>query len=473
MTDKNSMRPRRSPATALLACSVALLGLQSTPAHAQLRAPNKSGQAAAANAPAMPAAAPPPAATNAPRNADYIVAVVNQELVTNAEVLQRIARIRDEAARNKASLPSDAELRKQVIEVLINERVQVTNARETGQRVDEAELDRAVGNVAVQNQMTIAQLRARLSQQGIDFTAFRNNIRDQILMERVREREVMSRIKITDAEVEALLQKRRAEAGSAAELNIAQILITVPEGASVSEAAARRARADAALARVKAGEAFEAVARDVSEDGNRAQGGVIGLRSASRLPDVFVAQVKGLKPGEVSPSVLRTDAGFHVLKLVERRDAGAFSVQQTRARHILLRPSAQLTQEAATRRLVDFRRQIQSGSKTFEQMARENSEDGSAIQGGDLGWTAPGALVPEFEEAMDALAINGISDPVVSRFGVHLIQVTDRRQVTLDAKQEREQARNILREQKFDAAYDSWLRDLRGQAYVEMREAPQ
>ena len=471
MTDKNSMPPRRPPAATLLACSLALLGLQAAPAQAQLRPPAQAGSSAASSARSLPPAVP--SAAVAPRNADFIVAVVNQELVTNAEVQQRIARIRDEAARNKASLPSDAELRRQVIELLISERVQVTNARETGQRVDEAELDRAVGNVAVQNQMTIAQLRARLTQQGLDFIAFRNNIRDQIMMERVREREVMGRIRITDDEIDAVLQKRRADAGASAELNIAQILVTVPEGASVADAAARRARADAALARVKAGESFEAVARELSEDGNRAQGGVIGLRAAARLPDVFVAQVKDLRPGEVSPTVLRTDAGFHVLKLVDRREAGAFSVQQTRARHILLRVSAQLTQEAATRRLVEIRRQIQRGSKTFEQMARDNSEDGSAIQGGDLGWTAPGALVPEFEEAMDALAINGISDQVVSRFGVHLIQVSDRRQVTLDAKQEREQARNILREQKFDAAYDAWLRDLRGQAYVEMREAPQ
>lgn len=456
--------------SAWLACGVASLGLQAAPAQAQLRAPTQPGPAAQSSPPSSPTS---PSAGNALRNADYIVAVVNQELVTNAEVQQRIARIRDDAARNKTSLPSDTELRRQVVELLINERVQVTNARETGQRVDEAELDRAVGNVAVQNQMTTAQLRARLKQQGLEFTAFRNNIRDQIMMERVREREVMGRIKTSDEEIDAVLKKRRGEAGSSAELNIAQILVSVPEGATVTEATARRARADAALARVKAGESFEAVAREVSEDGNRAQGGVIGLRAASRLPDVFVAHVNGLKPGEVAPTVLRTGAGFHVLKLVERRDGGAFAVQQTRARHILLRPSAQLTQEAATRRLLDFRRQIQSGSKTFEQMARDNSEDSSAVQGGDLGWTAPGALVPEFEEAMDALAINGISDPVVSRFGVHLIQVTDRRQVTLDGKQEREQARNILREQKFDAAYDAWLRDLRGQAYIEMREAPQ
>lgn len=434
------------------------------PAAAQLRQP-----APATPQPVRPAASAP---SNTPRNADYIVAVVNQELVTNAEVEQRIGRIREDAARSKAQLPPDAELRKQVLELLINERVQITNARDSGQRIDNAELDRAVANVAVQNQMTTAQLRARLQQQGIDYAAFRNNVRDGLMAERVREREVVSRIRIGDDEVEALLQRRRAESGATGELNIAQILVPVPEGASVAQVAERRARIDAAMARVKAGEAFEAVARDVSEDGNKAQGGVIGLRPAARLPDVFVAAVRGLNAGDVTPTPLRTGAGFHILKLVEKRDGGAFAIQQTRVRHILLRPSAQLSQEAAVRRLTDMKRQIAAGGRSFEQLARDNSEDGSAAQGGELGWTSPGALVPEFEEAMDKLPLNGVSDPVVSRFGVHLIQVLERRQVALDARQEREQARNILREQKFDEAYDEWIRDLRGRAYVEFREPP-
>jgi peptidyl-prolyl cis-trans isomerase SurA len=179
-----------------------------------------------------------------------------------------------------------------------------------------------------------------------------------------------------------------------------------------------------------------------------------------------------LKSGEVSPDVLRSAAGFHVLKLIERKDE-AFSVQQVRARHILLRPSAALTTEAAARRLVQFRREILAGGKTFEQLARENSEDSSAPQGGDLGWATAGAYVPEFEEALAALDVGGISEPVVTRFGVHLVQVVDRRQITLDAKQQREQARNILREQKFEEAYVEWLRDLRGRAYIEMRDPPQ
>jgi len=409
-----------------------------------------------------------------PAMADYIVAVVNQELVTNAELQARLARIREEAARTRQQLPPPAELRKQVLEQLIDERVQVTNAREVGPKVDEAELDRAVANVAVQNQMTMPQLRARLQQQGIAYSAFRNNVKDQILVERVRERDVNQRIRVNNDEIDKLLEQRRAAAGGGVQFNIAQILVPVAEGASADVVAQRKARADAALVRVTTGgEPFENVAREISEDNNRAQGGMIGMRPADRLPDVFVDVVRNLKPGEVSPTLLRSGAGFHVLKLVGRQEGSAFTATQTHARHILLRVSEQLSAEAAGRRLAEFKRQILAGTRSFEQLARENSEDGSAAGGGDLGWASPGTFVPEFEETMNALPINGISDPLTSRFGVHLIQVLERRQVTLDVKQQREQARNLLREQKFEEAYLDWVRDLRGRAYIEMREAPQ
>ena len=420
--------------------------------------------------PAHHAAAQARAAATPNNLADFIVAVVNQELVTNAELQQRLARIRDDAARSKTPLPDD--LRKQVLDALVDERVLVTNARETGPKIDEAELDRAVQNVAVQNQLTLAQLRARLQQQGLGYATFRNNVKDQLLTERVREREVNSRIRITDAEVDALIEQRRAAAGGGAKLNIAQVLVTVPEGAAPQVVAERQARAESALARVRGGEAFEAVARELSEDGNREQGGAIGMRPVDRLPDVFVEVVRSMAAGSVAPTLLRTGAGFHVLKLLGREDGGGFTVQQTRARHILLRVSPQLTAQAASQRLAGFKREIAAGTKTFEQLAKQNSEDGSAAAGGDLGWTSPGTFVPEFEETMNALAPGGLSEPLVSRFGVHLIQVLERREVALDPKQQREQARNVLREQKFEAAYLDWVRDLRGRAYVEMREPP-
>ena len=273
--------------------------------------------------------------------------------------------------------------------------------------------------------------------------------------------------------VDARREKRRAAAGAGVEINVAQILVPVPDGASDAVVEERRARAAAALARSRGGEDFATVAREVSEDGNRAQGGEIGLRPADRLPDIFVKTVQSLKPGEIAPELLRSGAGFHVLKLLDRKEAGAFTVAQSRARHILLRPSTELSPEAAARRLLQFKREIQAGTRTFEQLARDNSEDGSAAQGGDLGWTSPGTFVPEFEEAITALPVGGISDPVTTRFGLHLIQVVDRRQATLDVRQQREQAKNLLREQKFDEAFTEWLRDLRGRAYIELRDPPQ
>ena len=404
---------------------------------------------------------------------DYIAAVVNQELVTAGEVQQRLARIRDDAQRNHTPLPPPATLRKQVLDSLIDDRVLVTHAREDGIRVDEPELDRAVANIATQNQLTLPQLRERLRKEGQPYAKFRSNIRDQMMVERVREREVSNRIRITDAEIDDLLDKRRATAGSSQEIDVAQILVAVPEGASAAVVEERRARAAAALARVRGGEDFATVAREVSDDNNRAQGGEIGLRPADRLPDIFVKTVKPLKLGEIAPELLRSGAGFHVLKLVDRKEAGAFTVAQSRVRHILLRASSELTPEAAARRLLQFKSEIQSGKRTFEQLARENSEDSSAPQGGDLGWASPGTFVPEFEEAMNALPVGGISDPVTTRFGIHLIQVVERREITLDARQQREQARNILREKKFDEAFAEWLRDLRGRAYIELRDPPQ
>ena len=409
---------------------------------------------------------------SAVRSGDYIVAIVNQELVTAVEVSRRLTRAQEDAQRAGARLPPEEELKRQVVEALIEERVILTYARESGGKVDDAELDRAVQTVAAQNQLTVAQLRERLSAEGIDLVRFRANLRDQLLVERTREREVYQRIRITDSDVEDYLERQRRAATADAPLNLAQILISVPEGASEAVVAERRRVAEAALARVRAGEPFEAVARQVSEDAQREKGGEIGVRPASRLPDLFVEATRALKVGEVTPALVRSGAAFHVLKVLARGDVGPARVTQTRARHILLRPSSRLTSEAAQARLAGYRRQIESGARSFEDMAREFSEDGSAPQGGDLGWAAPGTMVPEFEEAMNALPAGGLSQPVVSRFGVHLIQVLERRDVAVDPRQLREQARNALREQRFDDAYAEWARDLRGRAYVEMREPP-
>ena len=418
-------------------------------------------------------AAPAPAQTRTARNGDYIAVVVNQELVTAGEVERRVERAQAEAGRAGAKLPAEAELRRLALDALIDERAMITSARESGMKVDEAEIDRAVQNIALQNQLSPEVLRQRLLAEGIDYGRFRANLRDQIMIERMREREVYQRIRVSDEDIDKFIEQRRQAANADAETNIAQILITVPDGADPAQLAQRQALATAALARVRGGEAFAAVAIEVSEDGNRAKGGEIGLRPASRLPDLFVEATQDLKPGQVAPTLLRSSAGFHVLKVVERKEVAVGRVTQTRARHVLLRTSAQLNAETASQRLAEYRRQIESGSKAFEDIARQFSEDGSAASGGDLGWAAPGVMVPEFEAAMNELAAGGLSAPVVSRFGVHLIQVLERREVALEPRQLREQARNVLREQKFEQAYLDWTKELRSRAYVEFREPPQ
>jgi peptidyl-prolyl cis-trans isomerase SurA len=402
---------------------------------------------------------------------DYIAAVVNQDVVAASEVIQRTERLRAEARQRGEVMPETSGLRKQALEALIEDRVLVTHARENGPRIDEAELDRVVANVAAQNRLTMDQLRERLRADGMDYKSFRENLRDQMTTERVREREVQGRIKITDAEIDAFLDKKRAALEMGGQINLAQVLVSVPDGASDSLVAERRARAEAALARIKGGEDFALVARDVSEDGNKAKGGEIGMRPVDRLPDIFVNAVQNLKTGQVAPELLRSGAGFHILKVVERQGSASLTQSlQTHARHILLRPSPQLTAEIAARRLVEMKRQIEAGQARFEDLARTNSEDGSAPQGGDLGWMGAGGFVPEFEEAMNSLPVNGISGPVMSRFGVHLIQVLERRTVEVELKQIREQARAALREQKYDEAYQEWVKDLRDKAFVEVRE---
>jgi peptidyl-prolyl cis-trans isomerase SurA len=407
------------------------------------------------------------------RDGDYIAAVVNQELVTAGEVQRRVERARFEASRGSTRLPPEAELRRQVLDALIDERVIITNARESGVRVEEPEIDRAVQNIAAQNQISMEVLRQRLTAEGMDYTRFRANLRDQMMIERLREREVYRRIQISDEEVDKILDEERARLNADAETNLAQILVTVPERADDATVAARRERILAALARVRGGEAFDTVAKELSEDGNRARGGEIGLRPAALLPDIFLEATRLLRPGEMTDQPLRSGAGFHILKVLERKEKPLGQVTETRARHVLLRTSPQLSAEVAARRLADYRRQIESGARRFEDIARQYSEDGSAASGGELGWAAPGLMVPEFEQAMNALPLGGLSAPVVSRFGVHLIQVLERRNVALDVKQLREQARNMLREQRFEQVYQDWTKELRSLAYVEFREPPQ
>ena len=409
---------------------------------------------------------------NVVRNGDFIVAVVNTEAVTAIEVAQRVDRLQGEAKRNNSTLPDADTLRQQVLDALIDERVQITYARESGAKVDETEVDRAIANIASQNQISVVQLRDRLRTEGMDFGRFRNNLRDQLMVERVREREVLARIRITDADIDRVLDERRAKSATANQINLAQILVTVPEGAAADVLAERQRRIDQASARLAAGEDFSKVAGDLSEDGNRAAGGEMGLRPVERFPDLFIEAVKGLAVGDATPQPLRSAAGFHLLKVIDRSDGDPYKVTQTRARHILLRVSERAQAAAVVRRLEDLRQQILRGEKAFEALAREISEDGSAQAGGDMGWSSPGQFVPEFEEALDQVPLGGLSPPVVTRFGVHLIQAMERRSVSADPKEVRDQARNQLREAKFEPTYLEWAKEIRLRAYIELREPP-
>ncbi len=425
------------------------------------------------------AAVAPPTRAQAPnaavsRQSDYIVAIVNSEPITNHEVQRRIARVAQQAAQQGTRLPARDQLARQVLESLVVEHAQLQLAREMGIKVDEAAIDLGEQNVARQNQIDVAELRRRLARDGVTPAQFRNDIRDQILMTRVRDRELDARVKVGDAEVEQYLREQ-AEGPAAAptEINLSQVLVAVPESATPQQVAERQARAQEVVRRAKAGEDFAALARAFSDAPEASTGGALGMRSPDRYPQLFLDATAALAAGAVSEPV-RSGAGWHVLKVLEKRQGGpGMAITQQHARHILLRVGPQQTEDAARARLADMKRRLQAGQADFASLARASSQDGSAAEGGDLGWSNPGQFVPEFEEVLESLQPGQISDPIVSRFGVHLIQLIERRQYALGAREQREMARGLVRERKMDEAYRTWLQDLRARAYVELREPPQ
>ncbi|MDZ4123451.1 MAG: peptidylprolyl isomerase, partial [Hydrogenophaga sp.] len=317
--------------------------------------------------------------------------------------------------------------------------------------------------------------RRRMAAQGMDINRLRSDLRNQILLQRVREREAESRVSVTEADIDAFILEKQANIDPSQQgLNLAHVLVLVPEGATEESVRELQARAQAVADRARSGYDFAALARDYSDAPERTNGGVFGMRPADRLPALFVEAVQPVPAGGIV-GPFRSPAGFHVLKVLEKSQAGLpdVVVTQTRARHILLRTSPQLSQEAAVARLNQFREQVTGGQASFPALAREHSQDGSARQGGDLGWASPGQFVPEFEEAMNALRPGEISQPLVSRFGVHLIRVDERRDNTLSPREQREVVRGLVREQKAGDALQSWAQDVRSRAFVEYREAPQ
>jgi peptidyl-prolyl cis-trans isomerase SurA len=444
-----------------LACLALALALPAA-AQAQRAAPAGAGRPAAR-------------ADTSPRPADYIVAVVNSEPITNNEVRSRMMRFERQLAQSGQPILARAEFARQVLERLISEKAQLQLARESGVKVEESTVDQAEQNVARQNQVDVPELRRRLAAEGIPLAQFREDLRNQLLLTRLRERELESRVKVTDAEADQFLrEQQQARDAAPLELNLAHILVAVPENAGETQIANLRAKAQRVQQRARAGEDFARLARELSDSpGAAASGGQVGLRSVDRYPPLFVQATQALPVGGVS-DLVRSGAGFHVIKVIEKRRAAVagIHVDQSHARHILLRPGAQLSEAAARQRLADFKARIEAGQADFAQLAREFSQDASAANGGDLGWAGPGLFVPEFEEALNALAPGQIADPLVSRFGVHLIQLLERRQATLGQREQREAARHLVREKKLDEAYARWAQDVRGRAYVEMREPP-
>lgn len=413
------------------------------------------------------------AAASAQRASDYIVAIVNSEPITNQQVRQEMQRMAQQLAQQQQPVPTPAVMAEQALERLIIERTQIQYAREDGIKIDDFALDEAERAVARQNQVDLDELHRRLLADGISRSQFRTTLRDQMLLSRVREREVGQRVRVSELDIDQYLMEQRGSAtGRLAEVNIAHILLALPEDASADQVATVQAQADQIMARVRSGEDFSALARTVSKAPDADAGGMFGMRPVDRYPQLFIDAVRSLQPGAMT--TVRSGAGLHVLRLIDMRLAGApaTSVEQTHASHILLRPSATLSESAAIAKLEDFRRQIQSGQASFEALAKQYSQDGSAAQGGDLGWSAPGQFVPEFEAALDALAPGEIGPPLVSRFGVHLIRVIGRRTVQLSTREQREAVRALLREKKSDEAYASWSRELRARAYVDLREPP-
>lgn len=408
------------------------------------------------------------------RQADYIVAVVNSEPITNNEVRARVIRTLQQMAQQGTPAADQGVVARQVLDRLILEKAQLQLATETGLKVDDAAVDAAELNVARQNQLDVAELRRRMVQDGMVPTQFREELRNQLILTRLRDREIDARQRISDADVDQYLGDQKANTDpSALELNLAMLLVAVPENATPEQVAVLQTKANGLRAQAAAGADFATLARTASDAPDKSGGGALGMRPADRYPDLFVEATRSLDTGGLS-AVVRSGAGFHILKVLDKRQGGlATTVTQQHARHILLRTGPRLTEAAAVDRLNDFKRRVQNGQADFSQLAKESSVDSSAPQGGDLGWSSPGQFVPEFEDALNTLSPGQMADPLVSRFGVHLVQLLERREAAVTPKEQREIVRGIVREKKLDEAYSRWLEQVRSRAYVEFREPPQ
>jgi peptidyl-prolyl cis-trans isomerase SurA len=469
---------------AVLLCTAALGGcslFSKKPAPAPAAAPASAPAATALNTtPAAPAKAdkadgkggflPPGESGNVA--IDSIVVVVNDDVITQRELSNRIKTVTARMKAQNVQMPDPADLRRQLLERMIVERAQLQMAKEMGVRVDDLQLDRAISRIAEAQKLTVQDLRNQMEKDGTPFAAFREEIREEIIMQRLREHEVDSKIQISDAEVDSFMAAEKAAAAEQFEVNISQIMVRIPDNATAEVIAQRRARAEEVMRQLRTGADFAKMAATYSDASDALQGGVVGWRQPERLPPVFAEALVKLKPGQVTP-IIKSVGAFHILKAVDRRSVAeaqaAASVQQTHARHILIKVTPTMSAADAKRKLTELKERLDNHAAKFEELARLFSNDGSAAKGGDLGWLYPGDTMPEFEAAMNNLKIGEVSQPVETSFGIHLIEVLERKSDDVSKERERNNARQAIRERKLEEASESWQREVRDRAYVEYR----
>ncbi len=429
---------------------------------------------AIAQGPAGPRPLPPgaqrPAAApqGGPVALDRVVAVVNNEALTQFEMNEQKRILVQQLRESRLQPPSPDVLDKQVLDRLITERALMQYAKETGIRIDDTTVERTILRIAQENKMSPEEFRKVLEREGIPYAKYREDVRREVTIQRMREREIDSKVFVSDVEVDNYLATVNVQAGGESEYLLAHILVRVPEQSSPEQIEQRRARAEEALAKVKAGEAFAQVAATWSDAPDAQQGGSLGWRTPARMPSVFVDSVRAMKKGQVS-GVLRSPAGFHIVTIVDERGRNQPSVvQQTHVRHILIKVS-ELTSDVEAKAKIDRIRERIDGGAKFDDQARVNSEDASSAKGGDLGWVAAGDLVPDFQAAMDRLKVNEVSQPVRSPFGWHLIEVLERREQDVSKDRQRDQARLALRQRKADEQFAEFVRQTRDRAYVEIK----
>lgn len=408
-----------------------------------------------------------------PELVDAIVAVVNTDVITQADLNARMNMVIRNLKAKAGTTPPRAELEKQVLEHMIVEKAQLHKAKEAGIRVDDHALDAALSKIAGQNQLSLADFRKRVERDGMPFARFREQIREEIIIRRLREREVDGKIQVNDSEIENFLTEY-GMSHDQLEFHLGHILIRIPENASAEQIGASQKRAALVQQKLREGADFAQTAVSYSDAENALQGGDMGWRLREQLPQVFSDAVVKMKIGDVAPT-LKSANGFHVLKLIGRRSISPkamplpTAVQQTHARHILIKVNQLVTADEARRKLIDLKQRLDNKAATFEELAKAFSNDSSSNKGGDLGWIYPGDTVPEFERAMNALQPGQVSDPVETPFGYHLVQVVERKTDEVSQERLRMVARNAIRARKRDEALLEWLRQVRDSAYVEYR----